>query len=211
MNLAYALELKNLNQSGANYAAIDLGDKKKSTAFQITAESKKSKVQETLDGFVAAGFGKEFDSLRILMMSDRQRKYPGLNVPKKLDFDEMADVIDIKGFLHHVKSLAPKEQAKIAEFMMDEMTWLAQLEDKAKTQSDNEALAEYRAHFDHSAFHDPWQHEGSFIRFNAALDTRCSMPPGRSAETRTLPALDSPNGRRLSARHVGSGRLVYLV
>ena len=60
-NVAYGYELKNLNWEESNYPAVDLGDRERGIAFQVTATDTLDKIRETLKKFyIQNGPHKEF-------------------------------------------------------------------------------------------------------------------------------------------------------
>jgi WD40 repeat protein len=53
LNAAYGYDLKNLNWEESNYPAVDLGDRGRGIAFQVTATDTPDKIKETLKRFYA--------------------------------------------------------------------------------------------------------------------------------------------------------------
>jgi len=105
LNTAFGLRLVEMDQTQANYPAIDLGDPTNRVAYQVTTERRSDKVQHTLDKFVAHGLEKQYDTLRILIIGDRQATYKPVFVPAQLPFDCDRDIIGIEELVRHLGTL----------------------------------------------------------------------------------------------------------
>ena len=73
LNAIYDYRLENLNFIPANNDSIDLGDKENRICYQITSNGKNTKVQNTIDGFRENEWGKEYDTLRLLIVGAKQK------------------------------------------------------------------------------------------------------------------------------------------
>ena len=63
LNIVYSYNLVNLNNAQANYTSIDLGDREKRIAIQVTSNTKSTKFLHSLEGSVEIGYDKDFDRL----------------------------------------------------------------------------------------------------------------------------------------------------
>src|SRR5260370_12442142 len=105
LNAAYDLDLVELDNLKENFPAIDLGDSKKRIASQVTTKKVSEKITKTLEKFVQHHLDEQFDTLKILIIGDRQRTYDAVEVPAKLKFSTADDIIDLAGLLKHIRTL----------------------------------------------------------------------------------------------------------
>ena len=100
LNTAFECDFENVNYSENNrhYPSIDLADRKKRIAIQITANESLNKVKDCLTKFVAHGLDKEFDKLYILMLVRKQGSYSSRAIDSvKGGFNfSVNDIIEIK-------------------------------------------------------------------------------------------------------------------
>ncbi|PTP81954.1 SMEK domain-containing protein [Vibrio splendidus] len=95
MNIVYGYELENINLIKQNAAVIDLYDKKKRIAVQVTSNSKLDKVRSCLKGFMDKELYKDYDELYIYVLTTKQSSYSIQPVSKdKFSFDWKHYVID---------------------------------------------------------------------------------------------------------------------
>lgn len=71
LNIAYNLRLRDMNAIQDNYPAIDLGDYNSRTCVQVTSESTNKKFRNTVAKFKEKQFGREFDKLIFLIVSNK--------------------------------------------------------------------------------------------------------------------------------------------
>ncbi len=68
--------LVNLNSAKKNFEGIDLGDKEEDkVAFQITSTSTNAKVKYTLKQFVLKGYFKDYQTLYIFILTEKEESY----------------------------------------------------------------------------------------------------------------------------------------
>jgi hypothetical protein len=171
LNILYGLGLENLNKGRTPASAIDLGDKKKRVCYQVTATRTTPKVQDTLDKFKEKGWDKDYDSLRIIILADKQKKYTLVN-STGIAFDPKTDILDIDDLVVAAKD-RPEKLKALAD-LIDEQMSEAQANSKAKM-SDIEAMKVYRKYFDRDALRHNWRSEGSLGRFEKALEDLSSL------------------------------------
>ena len=111
-------DLKNLNVSeGPNFPAIDLGDEKTRTAYQITSESGSAKIKDTLKKFVAHKLYKKFDRLIIYILAKKQETYRGREFDKiingKFCFNKETDILDYRDLLKEISGFPLEKLLKI--------------------------------------------------------------------------------------------------
>lgn len=99
--------LKNLNQSGENFPGIDLGDKTKQVAFQISSNANSTKVKETLESFVNHKHYEHYKHLVIYDITTKQRSYIGTGWDEIIDgrftFSKENDIRDYKDLLATIR------------------------------------------------------------------------------------------------------------
>ena len=74
LNHLYGLSLENLNQDQNNYRGLDLGDKSKKWAFQITAENTSKKINNTLTKLTDQQIN-DFPEIKVLIIGRKQTSY----------------------------------------------------------------------------------------------------------------------------------------
>jgi hypothetical protein len=123
LNATLDLALKVMDDIRTNYPAIDLGDSTKRIAYQITTEKRSNKVQNTLDTFVQHGLNQHYDTLKILVIGDRQVTYEAVEVPHELKFDCDTDILDIQGLLKQIDLLDTAHLEKLQAIFEQEMKY----------------------------------------------------------------------------------------
>jgi hypothetical protein len=121
LNAAFDLNLVELDQIRANHPAIDLGDAGNRIAYQITTERRGDKVQHTLDQFVQHGLEKQYDTLRILIVGNRQTTYTTVIAPAALQFDCDRDILGIEELVKHLATLDSGRLGKLQAILSEEL------------------------------------------------------------------------------------------
>ncbi|MDI9882384.1 SMEK domain-containing protein [Flectobacillus longus] len=86
LNKIYDCNLENVNYvEGKTYPSIDLRDKVKRIAFQVTSTANLEKVKHTLAKFIENDLYKGFDSVYILIITEKQKKYDQTKIDKVID------------------------------------------------------------------------------------------------------------------------------
>ncbi len=101
--------LRNLNQTEQrNFPAIDLADDTSETAIQITATPDRSKIMDTLTGFMAHGLYTSYRRLLIFVITEKKERYSDTGISEalggRLDFNINRDVIDYRDILRALHS-----------------------------------------------------------------------------------------------------------
>ena len=141
-------DLKNLNVSeGPNFPAIDLGDKKTRTAYQITSRFRTDKIKKTLTKFVENKLYKKFDSLVIYILTEKPETYHGRGlddiIQGKFSFDKDTDILDYRDLLGRISGLPLDKSRRVEEILEQQfgdesklnqestnpLDWLAQVND----------------------------------------------------------------------------------
>lgn len=121
LNAAYDLDLIELDNLEENFPAIDLGDKKQRIAYQVTTQKVSEKVTKTLEKFDAHHLGEQFDTLKILVIGDRQNTYGAVVIPDGLKFNTEEDIIDVAGLLKYIGTLDTAHLETIQKIFAEEV------------------------------------------------------------------------------------------
>jgi hypothetical protein len=75
LNIIYDLKLENLNQESKNFPGLDLGDKNRSIAYQITSTISGKKINETLKICLDKGHYETYKGIHIFILTKKQKSY----------------------------------------------------------------------------------------------------------------------------------------
>lgn len=102
LNVIFECNLKNVNyEENKIYPSIDLRDQSKRIAIQVTSTGNIEKIKHTLSGFVENGLYKDYDTLYIYIITEKQKSYKQSSIDdiigKKLAFspDSIIDKTDL--------------------------------------------------------------------------------------------------------------------
>ena len=113
--------LKNLNVSeGSNFPAIDLGDEKARTAYQITSTSDSGKIKDTLRKFVAHRLYERYDRLIIYILTKKQDAYRvrfDEIIPEEFSFDKDKDILDYRDLLREISGFPLEKTRRVANIL----------------------------------------------------------------------------------------------
>ena len=73
LNRIYGYSLVNLNAEESNFISIDLGDREKRIAIQVTSDNTSTKIKETLKKFFENHYERDFDTLIIVIIGSKKR------------------------------------------------------------------------------------------------------------------------------------------
>ena len=115
-------DLKNLNVSeSSDYPAIDWGDEKTKTAYQITATSNSQKIKKTLEKFVTHKRYEKYDHLIIYILTEKQNTYHGIGFDKIIDgkfsFDKDKDIRDYRDLLREISGFSLDKSRRIERIL----------------------------------------------------------------------------------------------
>ena len=117
LNIIFDYHLVNANLIAANFPSVDLIDKTYKVAIQVTSTSQKNKVQTTLTKFSEKRLYLEYDKIYIIILGNKQKKYPNLLVPPEISFESAEQVLDFKSLLNIIARLPLKRIEKIAALL----------------------------------------------------------------------------------------------
>lgn len=129
LNILFGWRLLNLNVvEGKNFPAIDLGDKHKRVAIQVTAESGIDKIRTTVDKFYEYELNEDYDILIILILS---RKPDYFTAPASLtrgsleirawDLDDILVAIERQVLMNELESLDNALITRIEQYTRREL------------------------------------------------------------------------------------------
>lgn len=117
-NIAFDLNLVNINNIKKNAAAIDLGDDDKRIAVQITSDKDGNKIKETVSKFVEHGLYKKYDRLIVFILVDKQGSY-SVDVSNKANFafSLKKDICNFEDFMREVNSMSTEKISLIRNYI----------------------------------------------------------------------------------------------
>jgi hypothetical protein len=124
LNIIYDYHLINLNDKKENFPGIDLGDKKNSVSYQVTAEKTSKKVNHTLQEFIDNQNYIVYSRLKILILGKKQTSYTiEVDTSKFFVFDIENDIIDMDYILKEIKNLDLKKKSELNKLIQDELPY----------------------------------------------------------------------------------------
>jgi hypothetical protein len=168
LSVAYCLQLVSLNSGGQQQPAIDLGDLSLGVCFQVTSDGSKAKVKETIRLYETYNLSAKYPRLRVLIIGPRRGEYANVTVQPGVIFDANDDIVGRKELARHIGTLGTAELQQLESIVQQEMPVFG-VTNNVQSQSDVDAIKEYRDYFDRPALRDPWRAEGDYGAFGKAL------------------------------------------
>lgn len=114
--------LKNLNQTDKkNFPAIDLADKPKRVAIQVTSTATSDKVKDTLSSFTEHRLYDHFDHLIIYIISEKQTRYSGSKFDEltggHFSFDKDRDIVDSQDVMRIISGFDIDKAKRVLEIL----------------------------------------------------------------------------------------------
>lgn len=120
-------DFENTNYISNNFAHIDLIDRKKKIALQVTSQNDNKKIKEAIEGFYSDAGNKEY-KLKVLLIAKEAKAY---RTKFGNDFDHKEDVLDVKKVLAMINDISDiRVIERIAQFLDKEI-----LHERKKTES----------------------------------------------------------------------------
>lgn len=117
LNEVYGLSLEVLK---VGHAAVDLGDEQAGVAYQVTTDHRRSKIQDTLDTYVANKVISTYPAIKVLIIGIRRPSYT-ITIPKGVAFDPNTDILDVPSLGAYISKLGAARIARIAEIVREEI------------------------------------------------------------------------------------------
>lgn len=119
LNIILDSDLKNMNLERENFPAIDLGDRRKGLAVQVTSTGTRDKVRHTLKEFFDNGLNGQFSRLIIVVVGRAERFSTAPQVPDGFDFVPKRDVWDLAGLLREIRGLPERKQGRVDAYLRE--------------------------------------------------------------------------------------------
>jgi hypothetical protein len=117
LNAVFDWELSNLNALQMNFPAIDLADRKKRIAVQVTSTEGRKKVQDTLNRFFEKKLDEYFDRLIVLIIGKKPNSRSQFTLKGELDFDAKRDIWDTDALIKKIYALREGKLKAVAEYI----------------------------------------------------------------------------------------------
>lgn len=167
LNIIYDLNLSNINNTKKNSASVDLVDETKRVAYQVTSTNTQAKAQNTVNSFIKHKLKKKFDTLRIVLLKSKLPKYLPFTNGSQVNFTDK-NIIDFKDLIADIKNLNITKLQQICDFLAKEVKYYNEL-NSLTSQTDKNAIANYRSLIKRKALLDTFFLEGSMYDFEMAL------------------------------------------
>lgn len=107
LNVLYDYELENLNYEESDSPKIDLADRKRKLAYQVTSEKKREKIVDTLTGFVNCGYDKIYtNGIRFFILSLDEPKHRKFDYKEIFsNFNEDKHIMTFQGLIREISKL----------------------------------------------------------------------------------------------------------
>lgn len=123
LNLVYGYNLKNINVTEQNAAAIDLGDEQSKIAIQVTSTSSLVKTKYTVEKFIEKKLYRKFDRLLILnIVKKSNHEAPSIG-DANYSLDTKKDIIDVQDLIKEITNISALDKLKaVADFLDEELS-----------------------------------------------------------------------------------------
>ncbi|MEE0863459.1 MAG: SMEK domain-containing protein [Lachnospiraceae bacterium] len=127
LNVIFDCNLENINYvENKQFPSIDLRDKEKKIAIQVTADESLTKVLDCIKKFIKNGLDKEYDRLYIVMLVRKQKKYSQKSIDKVrgtysfnssniLEFKDLYSMLNAKNDIESTKIVLEYLESQFAD------------------------------------------------------------------------------------------------
>jgi len=120
LNLVYSTDLKNLNTyDDQNIAGIDLGDKDKKLAIQVTSAKSREKIVKTIASFEKNHLSSGYNHLKVVLLIDSRPNFKGEFDCKGHDFTIKDDILSLSEIQRLIDKKDIGDRQIIADFLED--------------------------------------------------------------------------------------------
>ncbi|HMK24879.1 MAG TPA: SMEK domain-containing protein [Chitinophagaceae bacterium] len=124
LNLTYNYNLENLNKAVANFPGLDIGDKGKGIAYQITATRKSDKVDDTLTTCLRYGHYKTFPGINVFILTSKQGSYTIKTITDPhFTFDPQKNIVDFDGLIKDIQHVDLDKLKSISDYINSELPY----------------------------------------------------------------------------------------
>ncbi|MBN1185691.1 MAG: SMEK domain-containing protein [Bacteroidales bacterium] len=112
LNEIFECDLKNLNSESNNFPGIDLGDKIKKVAFQITSNADSEKIKNTLESCVKHDHFKTYNKILVYCLTEKPETNKTYSefTQGKFQFNAKEDVLDFRDLLKVINSITDSDK-----------------------------------------------------------------------------------------------------
>lgn len=115
--------LVNLNLEQGNMPGVDLGDKTRRIAFQITSTAANDKIKHTLEKFTKFNLNEQYDVLYVYIITEKQGSYADGDYNTLLDnrihFDKNRHILDYTDVMKRIDAITDYEKIKRVEALLE--------------------------------------------------------------------------------------------
>lgn len=123
LNEVLDMNFENLNKERSNEPGIDLGDKHKKIAVQVTAQKTSTKVTATLNQVLKEKHNETYGKIIILILGEKQTGYTiDADLMRKTNFDPDKNIIGIVELLKMIEELTPQKMKNVWDIIRSEMS-----------------------------------------------------------------------------------------
>lgn len=119
LNLVFSYELENLNGQNYDHPAVDLGDKKRGIAVQVTSNSRREKIAYTLEAFDKAGLGDTYHRVVVFILGSQEKYRKGFHC-ESVEFDPERDIMDFGTLQQRIDTCDPEVLKKVYDYLEQE-------------------------------------------------------------------------------------------
>ena len=119
LNIAFGWQLELMEKQ---QTAVDLIDKSRNMLFQVTANSDRRKIQNTICKFTQKYHEPSLNKLRFLIIGKRKKYKKAFDVPLQIPFDAQDDIWDIPRLIEKFRHFDTKLLQAVGEYVTNEMS-----------------------------------------------------------------------------------------
>lgn len=122
LNLTYEYDLQNLNNEATNFPGLDLGDRSRGIAFQITSTKTSEKVNDTLEMCLKFKHYQTFRDIKVFILTSKQGAYTiKINTDPHFTFTPEDNIWDFKKIISDIQHLGPVRMKIIHDFLLTDL------------------------------------------------------------------------------------------
>lgn len=123
-NLLHGWDLEDLNVEKKNASFIDLVDKVRKKAIQVTSQNDSEKIKHTIKGFLLKPENKDFE-LKVILIAKSPKDYTAdFTFGGKVKFNHKKDVIDTERLLKIIKDIKELEKLEsLSDFLLKQINF----------------------------------------------------------------------------------------
>lgn len=121
LNILLDSNLENLNYTKRDYPAIDLGDRDRKLAVQVTSTNSRDKIRETLKTFFENNQDRHFSCLIILIIGQKERYKKPFKTERGFQFSADRDIWDINRLGGEIARLSEEKRAALEEYLDEKL------------------------------------------------------------------------------------------